>query len=91
VPVKFGLGGNRGLEIFATGSPSSEPIACDTQAPLDTTITTVSAGNSSLTYDAATDQYSYVWKTEKAWAGQCRQLTMKFVDGSQHIANFKLK
>jgi hypothetical protein len=91
VPVKFGLGGNRGLEIFATGSPSSEPIACDTQAPLDTTITTVTAGNSSLTYDAATDQYSYVWKTDKAWAGQCRQLTMKFVDGSQHIANFKLK
>ena len=26
--------------------------------------------------DAATDQYNYVWKTDKAWAGTCRQLDL---------------
>jgi hypothetical protein len=29
-----------------------------------------------LQYDAATDQYTYVWKTDKSWAGTCRQLSL---------------
>ena len=35
---------------------------------------TATAGASGLQYDAASNQYTYVWKTEKAWAGRCRQL-----------------
>jgi hypothetical protein len=50
---------------------------------------TVTAGGSSLSYDAATETYNYVWKTEKSWAGTCRQLTVKLVDGTSHYANFQ--
>jgi hypothetical protein len=39
--------------------------------------------------DASTDQYTYVWKTEKAWANTCRQLVVKLKDGTFHRANFK--
>lgn len=28
----------------------------------------MSAGGSGLTYDAATDTYTYAWKTSKGWA-----------------------
>jgi hypothetical protein len=50
------------------------------------------AGGSALQYDATTDTYSYVWKTDKAWAGTCRQLKMKLNDGSaMHTASFKFK
>jgi hypothetical protein len=90
VPVKFGLGGDVGLDIFAAGSPSSSVIACPSGASTDE-VETVTAGGSSLSYDAATGQYTYVWKTEKAWAGSCRRLTLKLRDGSEHSALFELK
>jgi hypothetical protein len=89
VPVKFSLGGNMGLGIFAPGYPTSGVAACD--ATLEDAIEeTVNAGGSSLVYDATAGQYVYVWKTEKAWAGTCRTLVVKLADGSFHYANFKL-
>jgi hypothetical protein len=90
IPVKFSLHGNQGLGIFAAGYPVSRVIYCDGSAPLDD-IETVTAGNSSLTYDPGSDQYIYVWKTEKSWAGQCRQLNVKLADGTEHFANLKFK
>lgn len=91
VPVKFSLAGNRGLDIFAAGYPKSQLIACDATANVDGIETTVTAGASSLTYDPATDTYTYIWKTEKSWAGTCRQLVLGLADGSYERANFKLK
>jgi uncharacterized repeat protein (TIGR01451 family) len=90
-PVKFSLGGNQGLNIFATGSPSSIQISCSTSVPIDPVEETETAGNSSLTYDAASDQYKYVWKTENSWKNTCRQLTVTLRDGTVHQANFKFK
>lgn len=90
IPVKFGLGGNQGLNILASGAPSSQGIACTGGTP-DDIEQTVTAGSSSLSYDAATNTYSYVWKTNKSWAGTCRQLIVTLVDGTQHLANFKFK
>jgi len=91
IPVKFSLGGDRGLGILATGSPASAQVACDLSAASDDVETTVSAGGSSLTYDATVDQYSYIWKTDKAWAGTCRELRLTLTDGSVHVAEFKFK
>ncbi|MEP7200189.1 MAG: PxKF domain-containing protein [Chloroflexota bacterium] len=91
IPVKFSLNGNQGLNIFAAGYPTSRPIACDSSAPLDAIDQTVTAGSSSLSYDATTNQYTYTWKTDKAWANTCRQLNVKLNDGSEHKANFKFK
>ena len=42
-------------------------------------------------YDPATDQYTYVWKTTKSWAGTCRRLTVTFNDGTQRYADFKFR
>jgi hypothetical protein len=89
IPVTFSLGGNEGLEIFMPDSPVSQKIGCDTTAPVDAIETTVTAGSSSLTYNPSTDQYTYVWKTDKAWANTCRQLLVQLLDGIAHMANFK--
>ena len=51
----------------------------------------VTAGGSSLIYDAANDRYNYVWKTESSWAGMCRQLIVRLNDGSERVAFFKFK
>lgn len=91
VPVKFSLGGFQGLDIFMSGYPKSEFILCDSTAQVDGIEQTMSAGGSSLSYDATSDVYTYVWKTDKSWAGTCRQLVFKFADESTQRANFKLK
>lgn len=90
VPVTFGLGGDRGLAVFADGAPRSQAVPCDPATPVDGIESTVTAGASSLSYDAATGTYTYVWKTDKAWAGTCRQLVLAFKDGTTRRAMFTL-
>ena len=77
--------------MLASGSSQSQQITCDSSSPLNDVEQTVTAGNSSLPYDAATDTYTYTWKTEKAWANSCRQLRLRLSDGSDHVANFQFK
>jgi uncharacterized repeat protein (TIGR01451 family) len=91
IPVKFSLSGNKGLSIFAAGSPSTVSIGCDGSAPQSDIEETVNAGSSSLSYSSTSDQYNYVWKTDNSWAGTCRQLVVKLNDGSEHRANFKFR
>jgi hypothetical protein len=82
VPVKFSLGGDRGLDIFAPGYPQVVTTGCPSTASAEDVDETVAANTSQLSYDAATSQYNYVWKTDKSWAGTCRKLVLKFADGS---------
>ena len=91
IPIKFSLGSNQGLLIFGAGSPSSIQIVCPAGAPIDPVEQTETAGGSSLKYDAVSDQYVYVWKTDKSWAGTCRTLTVTLKDGTPHTANFQFK
>jgi Thrombospondin type 3 repeat len=91
IPLKFRLGGDHGLDVFADGYPKSETIACDSQAEVNGVDQTVNAGASTLQYDAATGIYTYVWKTSDAWEDTCRQLVVKFDDGQTARANFLLK
>ena len=91
IPVKFSLSGNKGLNIFAPNSPSSGPVTCNSTDPATDLTDTLTAGSSSLSYDASTDQYIYVWKTDSSWAGTCRQLVVTLNDGSVYRANFTFK
>jgi hypothetical protein len=88
IPLKFSLGGDMGLDILAANSPSSYPVVCEAVAAGDAIEQTVTAGGSSLSYDAISGQYIYVWKTSKGWANTCRQLELKLVDGTTHYALF---
>lgn len=92
VPVKFSLSGDRGLDIVAAGSPTSQEIACDGSLPQVGVEETVDdARDSGLTYDSTTDTYLYVWKTSDNWGGTCRMLTVALIDGSKHTAMFRLR
>jgi len=90
VPLKFTLGGNQGMAVIAAGYPIFKPIACGVMAT-DDIEETASVGSSGLHYDATTDQYNYVWKTDEAWAATspCGQLVLKLTDGTFHYANFQ--
>jgi hypothetical protein len=89
IPVKFTLGGDFGLSIMAAGYPQSVALACPASAPTDAIEETMSAGGSSLQFGDG--QYVYVWKTQAAWAGTCRQLVVKLRDNTEHRASFRFK
>lgn len=91
IPVKFSLNGNKGLNIFETGYPVSQQIACGSGSPVSTVEETLTASNTSLNYDPLTDQYIYVWKTEKGWKGTCRQLMVRLADKTSRGAHFQFK
>jgi hypothetical protein len=90
VPVKFSLGVNLGLSIFVPGYPIVQQTPCDSTAPQDVIEQTTTA-SSGLTYDAATNTYNYVWKTNSARSGTCRVLILRLADGTEQRANFKFK
>jgi hypothetical protein len=88
IPIKFSLGGDMGLDIMDMGYPK----ALDFNPGLGSTtdaIETATAGNSGLTYDSVTNQYTYVWKTDKSWAGLCKVFVIRFNDGTESCAYFK--
>jgi hypothetical protein len=91
VRVPFGLGGNQGLDVLAAGYPLSRQIPCDDGALQHRVEQTLNARVSTLTFDARTGLYTYVFKTYPAWAKRCRELVLRLGDGTEHTARFKLK
>ena len=89
ISVKFDLGGDRGLQVLAAGSPTSQAISCVTMAAAAGALEAPTAG--SLAYNARTKLYTYDWRTDKAWVGTCRQLIVKLADGTERKANFQFK
>lgn len=90
IPVKFSLGGDRGLGIFATGYPVAKQVTCPSGTIVADTVEESSTGTTSgLKYDATAQQYNYTWKTTSSWANTCQRLQVKLVDGTSHYAFFK--
>ena len=89
VPVKFQLGGDRGLDILAPSSPTSARITCGSGEPVDPIEETVTSGASGLQFDAGTQTYTYVWKTQKAWKNTCRRFALSLDDGTFGTADLK--
>lgn len=78
------FGGDQALSILAPGDPKVTRIGCATSISTDAIDSTISAGASGLTYNTANDQYTYVWKTSKSWAGVFYRLELGLNDGSRH-------
>ena len=87
VPIRFSLGRYYG-DVFATGYPKSQQTACTNETVEAVETSTDAAGNGGLHYDASVDQYTYNWKTDRAWAGTCRQLDIRFKDGNTYTSTF---
>jgi hypothetical protein len=88
IPIKFSLNGDQGLDIFLDGFPASQQVDCQSSDLVIPIQETVTAGQSTLSYDADADQYIYVWKTDRDWAGTCREFRIKLTDGQMYTALF---
>ena len=78
LPVRFSLGGDRGLAVLY-GVPTFQFTDCTSGAAIGSPIAAV-AGEP-FSYSPATDTYKFVWKTQKSWTG-CGTLTVVFADGT---------
>lgn len=81
IPVVFSLGGAQGLDVV---TPAKFVRTGTDTNPAGEVVDAVSAGKSGLQYDAATDRYTYVWKTEKTWAKQSGEFVLTLSDASEH-------
>ncbi len=91
IPVKFKLGGDRGLNVLASGYPKTVSSSCTSGGGGgDEVEQTVEADSSALAYDAASATYTYIWKTPRAFKG-CSDLILRLRDGSELRANFNLR
>jgi probable HAF family extracellular repeat protein len=88
--LRFGLGGDRGLHIFAAGSPSSTEVSCESGEPLGPA-TPLSPYHFDLHYQLGADMYMLRLDTRHEWAGTCRELTLSLIDGSTHVALFSFR
>jgi hypothetical protein len=81
VPAKFSLHGDRGLDVLARAA----------WRPCFVTTNDSSTAAGSLTYNGGPDRYTFMWSTDKAWAGSCKELLLTLRDGTTHQAyvNFR--
>ena len=73
----------------ADGTGLIRRVDCDTLAPEGGFEPAASPGAAALHSAASNGRYAYPWKTQKSWAGSCRELALELVDGSLHRAYFR--
>jgi len=88
IPVKFSLNGDHGLDVITSAKFITEGTATSF---VGETIDAVAAGGSGLSYSAASDQYTYVWKTNKAWSLKTGRFELTLSDGTVHTFNVTFK
>ena len=76
VPVKFSLGGDRGLDVISRAA----------WRPCSVTTGDSSTAVGSLSYSPGPDRYTFMWQSEKSWAGSCREFLLVLRDGTTHAA-----
>jgi hypothetical protein len=86
IPIKFSIGGYRGLRVLRVNSPTSVPVACPANAP-ENAVRAMIAPTSGL--QSLGSSYTYVWKTNAGWGGSCRKFVLTLTDGSTHEAIFR--
>jgi hypothetical protein len=87
VPIRFSLGGFRGARPEADGYPRS--MRCGGGDVQQVARAAQDRKKPAFEYDRRSGKYVMLWKTDKKWAGSCREFVLKLDDGSVHTARFE--
>jgi hypothetical protein len=88
IPVKFSLHGDQGLDVVTSARFVTEGNATSLVGDV---IETTTAGGGGLSYDARSDQYTYVWKTPKTLSLKTGRFELTLSDGTVHSFNVTFK
>lgn len=83
VPIRFSLNGFRGSRPEADGYPRSTRCGGGDVDQVG------SKRRPAFDYSRRRDEYVLLWRTERRWAGTCREFVLKLDDGSVHTARFE--
>jgi hypothetical protein len=90
VPIRFELGGDQGLEVIEDGWPQVAQVECGSGAePAHGEQARHPRWSRELVYRNRSARYMFLWRTERGWAGSCRQLMLKLADGTVKRADFE--
>jgi hypothetical protein len=92
VPIRFSLGGDFGLDIFASGYPRYVEIDCVSEEVTGQPIAITDGNEVGLTYSPESDQYHLAWRSDRSLADSCVQVQLKFEGTTQApTAKFRLR
>ena len=88
VPVRFSLGGYRGMDVLAPGYPQVAEVECGAgEEPTSGRPARSVWWQKGLRYKHRS--YIFMWRTDRDWTRGCRQFLIQLKDGSIHRAEFK--
>jgi Bacterial pre-peptidase C-terminal domain len=90
VPIRFELGREQGLDVVEEGWSQVAEVECGSGAE-------PSGGEPArhprwfrdLVFRKRRARYVFLWRTERAWAGSCRQFMLRLRDGTVKRADFE--
>jgi DNA-binding beta-propeller fold protein YncE len=88
IPIVFSLGADRGLQILATGSPTSVQVDCEQPGEPTGGEPARSRSDRGLRFHSWTGHYVFAWQTKPEWAGTCRSFVLSLRDGT--VARLKV-
>jgi hypothetical protein len=90
VPIRFELDGDRGLHVVEDGWPRVAEVECGAGAePATGEPARHPRWFRELVFRSRKARYVFLWRTERDWAGTCRQLMLKLDDGTVKRADFE--
>lgn len=90
VPIRFELGGRQGLDVVEEGWPQVAQVECGSGAePASGEPARHPRWFRALAFRQRRARHVFVWRTERAWAGGCRQFMLRLKDGTVHRADFE--
>jgi hypothetical protein len=88
VPVRFSLGGYKGMDVLAPGYPQVAEVECGAgEEPTGGRPARSVWWQKGLRYKHRS--YIFMWRTDRDWTRGCRQFLIQLKDGSVHRAEFK--
>jgi hypothetical protein len=88
VPIRFSLNGYRGARPEADGYPRSMRCGGGDSQQVARAAQGKKKQKPAFEYNRRSDSYVLSWKTQRRWAGSCREFELKLDDGSVHTASF---
>ncbi len=88
LPVRFELRGGEGRNPLAGGYPQVAEVECGAR---EQPLTGEPARGRWLRARPERERYRFRWRTERDWAGSCRQLILRLGDGTATRAEFRFR
>jgi hypothetical protein len=88
--VRFSLNGFHGRQVVAAGYPQVAEVECDSGAePAEGERARLVRSRKGIRWGRWSKTYALLWKTQRSWAGTCRQFLLGLRDGTVHRADYR--